>query len=80
MNSNPYDDRYSDGEETDMLSMMACMQYVLNTSEKLLAGLDEQKKEKENVQDAINDSRKKQVEVVTNFGQLKSSQSPSTSP
>ncbi len=73
-------DPYSDSEETDVLSMMACTQRVLDTNEKLLASLDEQKKEKENLQDAINDLRKKQEEVVTILGQLKSSQSPSTSP
>ena len=78
MNPNPYD-CYSDGEETDVLSMMACTQRVLDTNEKLLASLDEQKKEKENLQDAINDLRKKQEEVLTILGQLKSSQSPSTS-
>ena len=80
MNQNPYDDHYSDGEETEVLSMRACTQRVLDTNEKLLASLDEQKKEKENLQDAINDLRKKQEEVVTILGQLKSSQSPSTSP
>ena len=53
---------------------------MLDTNEKLLVSLDEQKKEKENLQDAINDLRKQQEEVVTIFGQLKSSQSPSTSP
>ena len=79
MNPNSYDDRYSDGEETDVLSKMACMQQVLDTNE-LLVSLDEQKKEKENLPDTINDLRKKQEEVVTILGQLKSSQSPSTSP
>ena len=67
----------SDNE--DVLSMMACTQRVIDTNEKLLASLDEQKKEKENLQNAINDL-KKQQEVVTMLGQLKSSQSPSTSP
>ena len=41
MNQNPYDDHYSDGEETEVLSMMACTQRVLDTNEKLLASLDE---------------------------------------
>ena len=58
--------------------MMACTQRVLYTNEKLLASLDEQKKE--NFQDAINDLRKKQEEVLTILGQIKSSQAPSTSP
>ena len=75
-----YGPQVSDSEEPDVLSMMACTQRVIDTNEKLLVSLDEQKKEKENLQNAINDLKKQQEEVVTMLGQLKSSQSPSTSP
>ena len=71
-----YGPQVSDSEEPDVLSMMACTQRVIDTNEKLLVSLDEQKKD---LQNAINDL-KKQQEEVTMLGQLKSSQSPSTSP
>ena len=74
-----YGPQVSDSEEPDVLSTMACTQRVIDTNEKLLISLDEQKKDRENLQNAINDL-KKQQEVVTMLGQLKSSQSPSTSP
>lgn len=77
----PHDAPFSDGEfeEPDVLSVMACTQRMLDTNEKLLASLDEQRRDKENLKQAIDDLNKKQEEVVMMLGQLKSSQSTSPS-
>ena len=76
----PYDTLLNDGVGPDVLSVMACTQRMLDTNEKVLASLDEQRREKENIHQAIDDLKKKQEEVVTMLGQIKSSQSTSPSP
>ncbi len=75
-------DPFSDeeGRAHDVLAVVSCAQRLIDANDRVLCTLTEDRREQEDLREAILAMQKKQDEIVAALGQIQQSSTPSCSP